>query len=216
MLNRRGFVGALCAATAIGLAAAAPLTSTASAGPALRTGLAAHALQAIPVGCAGPVDVGASHCFAKALGLHGTPRATAAPSSGYGPPDIQSAYGLSGLNGAGRTVAIVDAYDDKSAEADLAAYRSAWGLPACTTANGCFKKVNQSGVQGSYPKNNTGWAVEISLDLDAVSAACPSCHILLVEATNNQNSSLYAAVDTAARLGAVVISNSYGGSESST
>ena len=64
-------------------------------------------------------------------------------------------------------------------------YRSFYGLPACTTANGCFRKVNQSGVQGSYPANNVGWAVEISLDLDMVSAICPKCHILLVEATNN-------------------------------
>jgi subtilase family serine protease len=109
----------------------------------------------------------------------------------------------------------VDAYDDKTAEADLNAYRAYYGIPACTTANGCFKKVNQSGVQGSYPANNVGWALEISLDLDMASAICPNCHILLVEATNNQNASLYAAVDTAARLGATEISNSYGGAEAS-
>jgi subtilase family serine protease len=94
-------------------------------------------------------------------------------------------------------------------------YRSQYGLPACTTANGCFKKVNQSGVQGSYPPGNQGWGVEISLDLDMVSAGCPQCHILLVEASSNANANLYAAVDTAARLGATEISNSYGGSESS-
>jgi subtilase family serine protease len=113
-------------------------------------------------------------------------------------------------------VAIVDAYDDKNAEADLGTYRSAYGLPACTTANGCFRKVNQSGVQGSYPSNNQSWAVEISLDLDMVSATCPSCHILLVEATSNASTNLYAAENTAARLGATEISNSYGGSESSS
>jgi subtilase family serine protease len=95
-------------------------------------------------------------------------------------------------------------------------YRSTYGLPACTTANGCFKKVNQSGVQGSYPANNQGWGLEVSLDLDMVSAVCPKCHVLLVEATSNANANLYAAVDTAARLGATAISNSYGGSESST
>src|SRR5262249_44743924 len=80
----------------------------------------------------------------------------------------------------------------------------------------CFRKVNQSGVQGSYPKNNQGWGLEISLDLDMVSAACPSCHILLVEAKSNANTNLYAAVDTAARLGATGMSNSYGGSQSSS
>ena len=75
--------------------------------------------------------------------------------------------------------------------------------------------MNQSGVQGSYPANNVGWAVEISLDLDMVSAVCPKCHILLVEATNNSSTNLYAGVDTAVRLGATEVSNSYGGAETS-
>src|SRR5204862_7514451 len=119
----------------------------------------------------------------------------------------------SGTAGAGQTVAIVDAFDDPSAEADLNTYRSTYGLPACTTANGCFKRVNQNGVQGSYPANNQGWGLEISLDVDMVSAACPNCHILLVEANSNSNTNLYTAEDTAARLGANAISNSYGASE---
>jgi subtilase family serine protease len=142
---------------------------------------------------------------------HARPFATSAPT-GYGPSDLVSAYNLP--SGAGQLVAIVDAYDDKTAQADLNTYRSHYGLPACGT--GCFTKVNQNGVQGSYPSNNPGWALEISLDLDMVSAVCPNCHILLVEATNNQNANLYAAVDTAVRLGAKVVSNSYGGAESST
>jgi subtilase family serine protease len=166
--------------------------------------------------CAAVQRVGFSHCNLSVLAtLKGVPHATAAPS-GYGAPDLRAAYGLSGSGGAGQTIAIVDAYDDKTAEADLGVYRSQYGLGACTTANGCFKKVNQNGVQGSYPANNAGWGLEISLDLDMASAICPSCHILLVEATNNQNANLYAAVDTAARLGATVISNSYGGSEAAT
>src|SRR5207244_12510233 len=99
--------------------------------------------------------------------------------------------------------------------ADLAAYRSTYGLPACTTANGCFKTVNQNGVQGSYPTNNQGWGLEISLDLDMVSAACRNCHILLVEASSNSNAKLYAPEGPAARLGATEISNSYGAAESS-
>jgi hypothetical protein len=70
-------------------------------------------------------------------------------------------------------VASVDAYDDSTAEAGLATYRSTYGLPPCTTANGCFKKVNQNGIQGSYPSNNQGWGLEISLDLGTVSAAGP-------------------------------------------
>jgi subtilase family serine protease len=165
--------------------------------------------------CALTAGAGTSHCDLKLLAnLKRKPLAAAAPAGGYGPSDIQSAYKV-GSGGAGQTVAIVDAYDDSTAAADLNTYRSTYGLPACTTANGCFKKVNQSGVQGSYPANNQGWALEISLDLDMVSATCPSCKILLVEAKSNANANLYAAEDTAARLGAKVISNSYGGSEAS-
>jgi subtilase family serine protease len=172
----------------------------------------------IPGACALAVPAGHSHCDLKLLAnLKHRPLAAAAPAGGYGPSDLQSAYNLpSASAGGGQTVAIVDAYDDSTAEADLATYRSTYGLPPCTTANGCFKKVNQNGVQGSYPSNNQGWGLEISLDLDMVSAACPNCHILLVEANSNSNANLYAAEDTAARLGANEISNSYGASESSS
>ncbi len=136
----------------------------------------------------------------------------AAPS-GYGPADLQAAYGLpSSAAGSGQTVAIVDAFDDPNAESDLASYRSTFGLPACTTANGCFRKVNQTGGTLA-PAPDVGWAQEISLDLDMVSATCPNCRILLVETTTNQFSDLAAGVDEAAALGANAISNSYGGSE---
>jgi subtilase family serine protease len=136
--------------------------------------------------------------------------------SGYGPPDLQAAYKLpSTTAGAGQTVAIVDAFDDPNAESDLATYRSTFGLPPCTTANGCFRKINQSG--GTLPPlPDVGWAQEISLDLDMVSATCPNCHILLVETTTNLFSDLVAGVDQAAAQGANAISNSYGGSESSS
>jgi subtilase family serine protease len=133
--------------------------------------------------------------------------------SGYNPADLQSAYKLpSATAGSGQTVAIVDAYDDPKAESDLGKYRSQFGLSACTTANGCFRKVDQTGGT-SYPRGNRSWAQEISLDLDMVSAICPNCHILLVEATTNSFSNLATAVDEAAKLGANEISNSYGGSE---
>jgi len=141
------------------------------------------------------------------------------PTFGYTPCDLQTAYNLtaaSASNGAGQTVGIVDAFNDPNAESDLGTYRSQFGLSACTTANGCFRKVNQNGVQGSYPRSNTGWAEEMSLDVDMASAICPNCHILLVEATSNSNANLAASVDTAVRLGATVVSNSYGGGESSS
>lgn len=131
---------------------------------------------------------------------------------GYGPADLRAAYKLGGTSARGRTVAVVDAYDHAKAETDLGVYRRRFGLPACTTADGCFRKVDQRGGQ-RFPRTDTGWAQEISLDLDMVSATCPDCHILLVEGDDNSFTSLAAAVDTAARLGATAISNSYGGTD---
>jgi subtilase family serine protease len=193
------------AAAALGVLIAAP-SADAAPGKSQR-------LHAVRGACAGQQQAGFAHCNLRLMAeADGTPHATSGPT-GYGPADLRAAYALDTSKGAGQTIAIVDAYDDKTAEADLATYRSYYGLPACTTANGCFKKVNQNGVQGSYPANNAGWALEISLDLDMASAVCPNCHILLVEAASNANANLYTAVDTAARLGATVISNSYGGPE---
>jgi hypothetical protein len=146
----------------------------------------------------------------------GEDAAAAAPPAGFGPSDLQSAYNLPSTGGSGQTIAVVDAYDDPTAEADLAVYRATYGLPACTTANGCFTKVNEEGQQDDYPADDTytGWSLETSLDLDMVSASCPDCHILLVEANSTTDADLAAAEDTAARLGATEISNSYGGDES--
>jgi subtilase family serine protease len=128
--------------------------------------------------------------------------------------DLQAAYKLpSALLGERQTIAIVDAGDDPNAEADLAVYRAANNLPACTTANGCFAKVNQDGQQGNYPPVVPGWPVEESLDVDMASAICPNCHIDLVEANSAANSDMYAAEDEAAALGPNVISNSWGESE---
>ncbi|WP_227878473.1 hypothetical protein [Arthrobacter dokdonensis] len=129
---------------------------------------------------------------------------------GYAPTDLQAAYKLPAATaGTGRTVAVVDAFDDPTAEADLAAYRAKYGLPACTAASGCFAKVDQRGGTG-YPAADPGWTTEISLDLDMVSAACPLCSILLVEADTAAVADLGAAVNTAVSKGAVAVSNSYG------
>jgi subtilase family serine protease len=157
---------------------------------------------------------GHAQCFAlRATAVRGL-NPDAVPA-GYHPADLASAYGLTGATGTGQTVAIVDAYDNPNAEADLAVYRTQFGLPACTAANGCFKKVNQTGGS-TYPAGNVGWGEEISLDLDMVSAICPKCHILLVEATSNSFTNLAAAVNEAAALHATEISNSYGGLESAS
>src|SRR3954454_762069 len=196
------------------IASSLALTLVAAGGA---SGAALPKTTVIPGACALDLRDNHSHCNLNLIAtLKGEPRATAAPTAGYGPADLRSAYALPSSGGAGQTVAIVDAFGDTTAEADMNAYRSNYGLPACTTANGCFKKVNQNGVQGSYPANDQGWALETQLDLEMVSAVCPSCKILLVEATSNLSSSMCAAEDTAARLGATEISNSWGGGESSS
>jgi subtilase family serine protease len=155
-------------------------------------------------------------CFAIRLDrLSGGRVRHASAPIGYGPSDLRSAYALPAAPaGAGATVAIVDAYDDPNAEADLATYRAEFGLPACTSRSGCFRKVDQSGGR-SYPTADPGWSQEISLDLDMVSAVCPACRLLLVEATSSSQANLGAAVDTAVRLGADAVSNSYGGPDAS-
>jgi subtilase family serine protease len=138
--------------------------------------------------------------------------------AGYGPADLRSAYNVAiaaAASGGSETVGIVDAMDDPNAASDLANYRSTFGLPACGTANGCFRKVSQTGGT-SYPTENSGWGEEISLDLDMVSAICPNCKIILVEATSTSLANLGTAVNEAAKLGATQISNSYGGGESSS
>lgn len=135
---------------------------------------------------------------------------------GFGPSDLQSAYNvtaLTGTHGATQTVAVVDAYDDATAEHDLGIYRAQYGIAPCTTANGCFKKLNQNGVQGSYPVKDASWSQEISLDLDMVSAICPKCRIMLVEASSPSFANLGSAVNAAVLKGANVVSNSYGSYE---
>ncbi|MDQ1705896.1 MAG: hypothetical protein QOF18_2262 [Frankiaceae bacterium] len=155
-------------------------------------------------------------CFAIRVDrvTRGRIRHSASPV-GYGPTDLRAAYGFPVTgNVAGQTVAIIDAYDDPSAEADLAVYRAQFGLPACGSRDGCFRKVDQDGGS-TQPAPDPGWAQEISLDLDMVSAVCPDCHLLLVEATSSSQANLGAAVDTAVRLGADAVSNSYGGPDAS-
>jgi hypothetical protein len=156
-------------------------------------------------------------CSARVrLDAQGITPFAATASDGYAPSDLQSAYNIDTTKGAGATVAIVDAQDDPNAEKDLATYRSTYGLPACTSASGCFKKVNQSGSTSSLPQPDQGWAGEIMLDLEMASAACPNCKLLLVEASSASMNDFGAAENTAVQLGATVVSNSWGGSEDSS
>jgi subtilase family serine protease len=129
--------------------------------------------------------------------------------SGYHPADLQKAYNLpSGSAGYGQTVGIIVAYDNPNAESDLAAYRSKFNLGACTAANGCFRKIPQSGAT-ALPAPDQGWGQETSVDLDMVSAVCPHCKLLLVEASSSNVADLVNAIQTAISNGATVVSNSY-------
>ena len=147
-------------------------------------------------------------------GGNGTP-------SGYQPADLRSAYGLtnistSGSYGSGMTVAIVDAYNDPNALADVNVYRNEWDIsPLYSQGSPTFTQVNGDGGT-SLPANNTSWSEEISLDLDMVSAICPNCNIMLVEANSASITDLGNAVSFAAKNGASVISNSYGAKEFSS
>jgi subtilase family serine protease len=135
---------------------------------------------------------------------------------GYSPEDLRSAYKIPKTGGAGQTVAIVDAYGYPSAQKDLAKYRSHYKLGACNKTNGCLKIVNQEGNESPLP-GDPGlailWEYEQALDLDMVSALCPECHILLVQANSQKISDLATTANEAAVLGANEISNSYGFNE---
>jgi subtilase family serine protease len=212
-----------------GLIAAVLALSTTAAIPASATGPGQPAATApattAPAGTAPlPTDArpacnlpstGHAACLSFVTGAavhapHSASPAQVAEPHAYAAADLQDAYKLpSTLLGARQTVAIVIAFDNPNAEKDLAVYRKANGLPACDDDFRCFRKVDQHGGT-SFPAPDGGWALESSLDLDMASAVCPNCQLLLVEADDNSMDNLAAAVDTAVRLGADVVSNSYG------
>lgn len=169
------------------------------------------AVHAVAV-CPGPAGPGTARCHAQVLAGDAKPLASSSPT-GLSPATIKSVYNFptSLSAGTGMTIAIVDAYDDPTAESDLAVFSSQYGLPACTTANGCFTKVNQNGGT-KYPRTNAGWALEISLDIQWAHAIAPGAKILLVEASSNSFTNLLAAEDYA-KAHAQYVSNSWGGSE---
>jgi subtilase family serine protease len=184
------------------------LPATAAPPPAANFGLSHH-----PV--CGAVPTGFARCHSDVVDAGKTAPNSTAPT-GLSPQQIGSFYGFSTSSsaGAGKTIAIVDAYDDPSAANDLAVFSSAFGLPACTTSNGCFTKVNQTGGT-RYPRANSGWALEISLDIQWAHAIAPGARIVLVEASSNSFTNLLAAEDYA-KTHANYVSNSWGGSEFSS
>jgi subtilase family serine protease len=188
---------------ATGLAVAPALTSPASAAPT-------HGDKRV---CAqAPTGYAACHAHVRTLITPDgkvRPDATTTRTSGYISADLRTAYGLLGMDGTA-TVAVVDAYASPNAAADLAAYRAATGLPVLTA--GQFVQYNQTGG-ATLPAGDVGWGQEEMLDLEMVSAICPSCKIIYVGGNSASFADLGTAVDTAVSKGATVVSNSYGAPE---
>ncbi len=156
-MNRRMIFSGL-AAGALAVTAMSAIATGASAMPSAQP--SAHTVRA----CPSTVQPGFASCLALGVaGANGKLVVGAKPlAAAFTPAEIQKAYGLTGLNAGGRTVAIVDAFGYPGLEADLAIYRSTNGLPACTTANGCFKRMDQNGGS-SNPPTNPGWDIEQAL-----------------------------------------------------
>jgi len=208
---KKSLIASIAGAGALVLASLTGGIQTADASPSAHANL--HAQRV----CAANPQAGHATCFAKVLvnSKGAIPNATAPLGTALSPSQVRSAYNLNGTSGAGRTVAIVDAYGYTNLERDLTTYRSYYGLPSCTTANGCLRIMDQNGGT-SYPRVDVGWSQEQALDVDAVSATCPDCKILVVQAKSASFADLGAAVNRAASTpGVVAISNSYGGSDAS-
>lgn len=168
-------------------------------------------VHAAPV-CPGPANPGTARCHSRVVTRDGRPFASTTPT-GLSPATIKAVYNFptSSTAGAGTTIAIVDAYDHPNIEKDLNVFSQQYGLPPCTTANGCFKKVNQTGGT-RYPRTDSGWALEIALDVEWAHAIAPGAKILLVEASSNSFANLLAAEDYA-KAHAQYVSNSWGAGE---
>jgi hypothetical protein len=213
LLEVGGMAGVWCYRlfAAIGAVALLASASPAEAGIGSR-----HAPSAVKAVCPGRPGVPRCAALVRIDTRTGTPLAFPSPP-GLDPPDFWSAYTLPAQTGPawnwnGQTVAIVDAYDDPTAGADLNRYRSQFGLPPCTAANGCFVKVNQFG-RHNYPSFDAQWAFEISIDTQMVSALCASCRIVLVETKSNSFNQLFTGIDQAYAQGANAISLSWGTTE---
>jgi subtilase family serine protease len=210
---------------------AASRTASAAVGRQFKSvadGVAAGVLKPV----CGPVAAGRARCTsyvivpsAAATAAQSAQRSASAHAApdGFGPADLQSAYRLTAAarsEGNDALIAIVDAYDTPQAEHDLAVYRARYGLPPCTSANHCFRKVNQNGKPAPLPPvappDFAGWQVETALDLEVVSANCPKCNIVLVESNDDFMNNLGTAVNAAAEFEPAAISNSYVSNESPT
>lgn len=190
------------------LVALLAVTACHGGGPSSIPGAAAPARslpQWMAKGLAHPACAEVRHGEAQCLALIEDRARNATSGYGWTPADIEAAYNLpSSTKGTGETVAIVDAYDNPDVASDLSTYRSHFNLGTAK-----FYKYNQDGQQSNYPQGSPGWGVEIDLDVQMVSAACPKCRIDLVEANSQSSSDLQTAEAEAVKLGAHIVSNSW-------
>jgi subtilase family serine protease len=215
---------ALVAATALALAGGSAVSAVAAQGGHSSTARSS-ASQDFRRACAVTHQTGTMACMALIRdGIRQQTEAAvgnkAPVGDGYGPSQLISAYKLPKATKV-LNVAVVDAYNDPNAVSNVATYRKAWGLAACnkSTEAGCLTVTNQEGKTSPLPANSgvTGWATEESLDVDMVSAICPTCHVFLVEAKTPSTANLGTGVDSAVKvLKAKFVSNSYGGSQSAS
>jgi subtilase family serine protease len=209
-VSKKFFAALLGAGTLVVGALTAGVSGADAAAPHLTHLSGLHAQRV----CAAPTARHAA-CLSKVMvnKKGAIPMATAPLSSALSPAQLRAAYNLNGTSGGGRTVAIVDAFGYPNLERDLTVYRNFYGLPACTAANGCLRVINQTGGT-TPPTTDLGWSQEQALDVDAVSAACPDCKIVVVQSSSASFVDLGTAVNTAAaQPGVVAISNSYGGGD---
>jgi hypothetical protein len=159
---------------------------------------------------AAPGDAGCAALTTEPAAGAARPAAGTTTPAGLSPANLQHAYDLQGSrSGSGQTVAVVTAYDDSTAASDLATYRSQYGLRPCTTADNCFEKVSQTGSTTTLPGISAGWSVDASVSMDMISAICPNCHILLVEANSPAMTDFGAAENEAVALGAHFVDNDW-------
>ena len=223
LLTRQAVTVAAVAVLGV-LGVSVPAIASGSAHSGSHPATRAIARPALPAGqhyVCPPAKPGQMTCLSIVRAVHFSgmvPATGIKPSANgpYTPTQLRKAYRLvtaSAKRGKGKTIAIVDAFNNPHAAADLKVYRSHFHLPPCTKGNHCLRIVNQNGKARPLPARNANWGVEIALDLDMVSAICPKCHILLVESKNSLTTNLGTAVNRAVKMGAKFVSNSWGGPE---
>ncbi|MBV9719242.1 MAG: hypothetical protein JOZ77_07975 [Candidatus Eremiobacteraeota bacterium] len=156
-----------------------------------------------------PQVIGKPTCFALQVLKNGIrPLCSPSGSRGWTAIQIEAAYSLTGYlaGGSGTNVALIEVGDLAGASSDLATYRTQYGLGAAN-----LTKYNENGKRSNYPPGcgDYDWCVETDLDMDMVSATCPKCNILLIEAKAGVKD-LEAAEASAVKLGATIVSNSWG------